>query len=427
MDTMERPEDIEIRSDDVQEILGDTPSWLIRWGVTSVFTMVILILAGTWFIEYPDTIPTDVVLTTEAPPARIISRSSGRVQLMVTDRARVKEGQVLGIVKNTAHTADMLAMINYLNSPDQGSKAFFEQLPDSLQLGEVLNGYQSLLMAIKEQQQYEALDRYRLQLAYLKKRLQKHQKLDTQLNHQQGIQRKEVQLAWNNFKRDSTLWSEGIESLLRYEASNAAYLQSERSFEQGAISITNNLMQIDELQSQLANLKLDEIENRRLLMATVGERLEQFKSQVENWKQQYLLVSPVEGNVTFTQYWQNGQFVNVNDEVMTVVPGKGTFEARARLRPAGSGKVKAGNKVIIRFHDYPEQEYGKVHGVVEYLSLVPRENNYIVNIRLSNGLMTSYQKELPFRQEMTGTAEIVTDDLKLIDKLFNNIRKLMSL
>ena len=38
---MEKKNDIELRSEEVQEVMGEIPSWIIRWGIT-LLTAVVL-------------------------------------------------------------------------------------------------------------------------------------------------------------------------------------------------------------------------------------------------------------------------------------------------------------------------------------------------------------------------------------------------
>jgi hypothetical protein len=58
--------------------------------------------------------------------------------------------------------------------------------------------------------------------------------------------------------------------------------------------------------------------------------------------------------------------------------------------------------------------------------LVPiTENNqrtYVLEVGFPNELKTTYNKTLVFSQEMTGLAEIITEDLRLIDRFLNPIR-----
>lgn len=67
-----------------------------------------------------------------------------------------------------------------------------------------------------------------------------------------------------------------------------------------------------------------------------------------------------------------------------------------------------------------------VEGEVAKISLIPDdEGNYYVDIVLPKGLKTSYNKTLPFDKELTGNADIVTQDLRLIERFFYQISKLL--
>jgi hypothetical protein len=46
----------------------------------------------------------------------------------------------------------------------------------------------------------------------------------------------------------------------------------------------------------------------------------------------------------------------------------------------------------------------------------------LIDVSLPNGLQTSYKKQIVFQQEMTGTADIVTEDLRLIERLLYQFR-----
>ena len=43
---------------------------------------------------------------------------------------------------------------------------------------------------------------------------------------------------------------------------------------------------------------------------------------------------------------------------------------------------------------------------------------------LPNGMQTNYGKDLPLTREMKGIAEIVTEDMRLIERLLTPLRKL---
>ena len=47
----EEDKDLELRSEEVKEIMGNPPSWIIRWGSTLAFGVVALLFFFAWFIK----------------------------------------------------------------------------------------------------------------------------------------------------------------------------------------------------------------------------------------------------------------------------------------------------------------------------------------------------------------------------------------
>ena len=41
--------EIELRSEEVQEVMGEIPPWILRWGITILFVIVMALLTGSWF------------------------------------------------------------------------------------------------------------------------------------------------------------------------------------------------------------------------------------------------------------------------------------------------------------------------------------------------------------------------------------------
>ena len=85
---MSEEKEIEIRSDEVQEILNHVPHSFIRWGITIIFITILLLLFSSWFIRYPDVIPGKAVISTTKTPIKLISKSNGLIHKLYA-----KEGQ----------------------------------------------------------------------------------------------------------------------------------------------------------------------------------------------------------------------------------------------------------------------------------------------------------------------------------------------
>ena len=65
--------------DEVEALMGNTPSWILRSGIGLVACMVLAFLFLAWRITFPDTVATKVTLVTEKPPIRIVSPTSGKI------------------------------------------------------------------------------------------------------------------------------------------------------------------------------------------------------------------------------------------------------------------------------------------------------------------------------------------------------------
>ena len=160
----------------------------------------------------------------------------------------------------------------------------------------------------------------------------------------------------------------------------------------------------------------------------LNETFLNLNAQINFWRNDYLLISPVEGTVTFTKFWSENQSVMKDEPVLSIVPFEtGDIVGRINLKMQRSGKVLTGQKVNIKLSGYPYLEYGMVRGIVETKSLVPAGDAYIIEVGLPSGLTTLYGRKLDFTQNMQGNAEIITDDdLRLLQRVINPFRYLAS-
>lgn len=114
----------------------------------------------------------------------------------------------------------------------------------------------------------------------------------------------------------------------------------------------------------------------------------------------------------------------VYNHKFTIIPTKNSsYIGKIKAPIRNSGKLKIGQKVNIKLVNYPSQEFGILNGIIKSMSQISDEQgNYLIDVSLPNKLITSYQKDLEFKQEMQGTAEIITEDLRLIERFFYQIR-----
>jgi multidrug efflux pump subunit AcrA (membrane-fusion protein) len=92
---------------------------------------------------------------------------------------------------------------------------------------------------------------------------------------------------------------------------------------------------------------------------------------------------------------------------------------------AKSGKVKTGLNANVRLDAFPYQQYGILRGSVQNIAAVPQKEEYQVEITMPNDLTASYGKKLPFKQEMQGSAHIITEDRRVVERLLDKFKDLI--
>ena len=150
------------------------------------------------------------------------------------------------------------------------------------------------------------------------------------------------------------------------------------------------------------------------------------KSKIEEWIQRYIIVSPEKGRVEFISFLQENQLLNAGQELFFIQPPETNYYAEMKAGQAGFGKIKNGQKVLLKLDGYPSPEFGYIEGNVAYISNFPNEkDSFIAKVNLPNGLMTNYKRSIYFRNNLSASAEVITDDRRLIDRLFSQVEKIV--
>lgn len=421
---------IEIRSSEVQEILGGVPSRMVRYGILIFMIVLALIIIFSFIFRYPDIIQSKIVVTTENPPATIVARSTGKIEeLLVTDNQKVEAGQIIALIQNPSDYNDVLKLKTVIDSV----QPFFDSLgftkvikfDKNLQLGTVQEFYSLFLTKYDELLVFVEQNYYPRMNESLKKQYKMSGVLYDRLWEKKNAVEEEYKIKLRNYERQKTLNAR--------EVISSADLESAESEMLGKKSELDGLRSdLAEAQMDMGNLEQKMIENDKLYYDQKNkyrsELLEAFnilKSEVSNWELTYLMRSPIRGVVTFNKFWSVNQNVTLGDKVFTIVPENvGQLVGKVELPIRGSGKVKPGLDVNVKFDNYPYMEYGLVRGTVKNVSLVPEDNFYMVEVGFPNGLVTNYNKSLELQNQLMGQSEIITENLKLIQRVFNPLKAL---
>ena len=320
MSVKQGKDDLNLRSDEVQEVLGSVPPWILRYGIAFLGVTFFILLLCCYFIKYPEVISTEVAITTMSPPIRVRAHQSGRIHyLLGQGRQIVSKGQVIGVMEDPASYEDVRTL--------------------------------KLLM-----------EKYRSGVC----------RIDT------------------------------VRQML-----------SSHSFTLGSIQLRH--IQLLKALSYDRNLETPEGQ-----LAIV-----ELWASLVDWEDRYLLTAPIHGIIDLEDYSRE-KVIEAGDIAFSVSPkDQGREYARAVLPVENSGKVKLGQRAILRLQSYPEEEFGTLEGYVRRISVSSKGDQYIVEIALPRGLVTTYGRRLSPERILVGTADIVTEELRLIERLLFPLRKLI--
>jgi len=419
----------ELRSEEVQDILTKVPHWMIRWGTVLIFVILFMLFFVSWFIKYPDVVNTEIVITTNIPPEKIVSKTSGRIEaILVKDKSIVEKNTTLAIIENTANYKDVFLLkkiVDEYNINDL-KKDFPFNLLKNTQLGEIESAYAVFQKDYQAQQLNENLHPFEVEnRAQISEKIQIKERLDI-LQQQKLLNESELQLQKNEIARFETLFNKGIISAQEMEAKKLGYLQAQKSYK-GLLSSISQLRSslIDNTKSS-QNSHINSTKEEVNLERGMAQSFYQLKKVIKDWELNYTLKSSVSGVVTFLQVWTENQTINTGDNVFSIIPdAKNGFVGKVKAPALNSGKIKVGQKVNIRLANFPDREFGVLYGKIQNISLVPdKDGNLLLDVALPNGLKTSYKKQILFQQEMKGSAEIVTEDLRLLERILYQFKSI---
>ena len=429
----DKRQEIELRSEEFNEVLSTVPAWIIRWGITMTACVVLMLLVGSAVFKYPDIISSTVTLTGTTPVSAVVARSSGKLQeLYVENNQKVKANALLAVIENPAKTEDIIRLKELLQQAESNLDTIALVPSGQLQLGSLQSLYSSYYLSMSEYRQFRELAYHLKKVDLVKVRIVKNEVYYTNMLKQKELSVAQAKIAHQQYARDSLLGVKGLVSKEAVEESYSRYLQSSLSAENMDRSLENLQIQLAQMKESLYDTEYQYLDQRNKLETQLRSLINQLRAEIDAWEINYALITPVDGEITLTQYWTNNQNVTAGNIVFNIVPtNQGEIIGKALLPTERSGKVRKGQKVNIRFSNYPDKEFGIVKGTVKNISLIPvvdgqNVKSYMVDIQLPNGLRTSYDKELPFLPEMEGQADIITEDISLLERFLMPIRKVIT-
>ncbi|UCA60134.1 HlyD family secretion protein [Chryseobacterium rhizoplanae] len=424
---------IELRSESVQDILTQPPHWMIRWGNTIILGILGMILLMSWFIKYPEFIPAPIIVTSQNPPEKIEARTNSKIEkIFIKDHQEVKKDELLMVLQSTANYKDVLKLKKLVDSiaPNQ-LQSFPLQEASQFKLGELQGDYNNFAKAFQDEKLFIKLQPYAPENLAANQSISEYQNRIATLRQQKNLELAKYELTKKNYQRSQELFNQGVIAAVELENEKIKFLQAQQNIENLNISLSQMEEGISNLNKTKSGASINTEKDKITYSSQTLQLFEQLRKSLKQWEQSYLIISSTNGVASFQQFFGENQFVKSGEPILSILPNnKQALVGRLSITSVNSGKVSEGQKVLIKLDNYRFQEYGIVEGKVLHVSLTPTSDDkgnyyYYVDIILPKGLKTSYNKNLPFDKELKGNAEIVTQDLRLIERFFYQIRKLL--
>ncbi|MGB0524561.1 MAG: HlyD family efflux transporter periplasmic adaptor subunit [Flammeovirgaceae bacterium] len=422
-----REEDVDIKSEEVREVLGNPPHWIIRSGILMIAVVTALVLAASYVVHYPDTLPTEVTIATETLPTSVKAKQSGKLtHLFVKEHQQVSKGEYLGILENTVVYQELVPVQAWFTNfwdklhKEQQIIAFYQGVTPNL--GTLQSSFANLKKACSDYQFYLSQAANQRKITQLNEQIRVQEQLGSSIERKIKVNHQTFALTEKQYQADKALHEEGVISEQEYDNAEKTYLNEKLTLANLGNERANQQLQVEGLKQQIVELEQQTTERRIQLIDAIRQAAISFQTQLTQWEESYVLKAAIDGKVSFYKFWTQNQEVQGGDEVMVIIPHSDDLFAYSYLEAANSGKVQEGQKVRIELADFPFQEFGYVYGVVTAKSDISRDGKYLLRIDMPNGLMTKYGEALPFSQEMTGTANIITEDLRLLERFFKGFR-----
>ena len=414
---------------EVKELISYKPHWIIRKGNIFFLLILLLLMALTLLVKYPDIIQGSVRLTAINPPKLLAARIDGKLEkLLVINEQEVRQGQIMAFMQSIGKYEQVLLLQKWINQAeifvmnDSLEILPAKPLPLLNELGELQSAYQDFQKSLNETLQILFNGYYQQKKKALQKDIRYLSYIEINAKEQQKLLEEDYSLQQTEYKANESLAKDKVIAPVELSHDRSKLIAKEEGLKQMSAQHINTDIAEHNKNKELLDLeKYITDQHHQFLYALFS-----LKSKVEEWIQKYAIVAPEAGKVLFTSFLQENQLLTTNQELFYVQPAGSKYYGELMASQSGLGKIKTGQKVLIRIESYPSNEFGWLAGTVNYISgIAGKQDSFLIKVDLPKGLQTNYNKTIFFRNNLLAKGEIITDNRKLFDRFLGQFRESM--
>ncbi|MBP6619605.1 MAG: HlyD family efflux transporter periplasmic adaptor subunit [Leadbetterella sp.] len=411
------------RSDLVKEVLEAPPSWLVKWGSTWTLLVVLMILAISWFVEYPDLVKGVVQITSEDIAKTVTAKKEGLLaEIYAKEGQIVKKNERIGLIESIADTKEIEKLKTYLIdiqsdiSKNGYSTSVLKEFND---LGEIQQDFQSFAQVFISKSNFDPDGVESEKKSILNRDLLEIEEIDNNLQKQIANYKNDFNLAKDEYANQLKLNKKGLISANELRLAESKVIAKKQQIDQTISSFNTNQLQKNQKKQEILSVRKGKVEQTSAFKQEVNKLLQ----AIENWEKIHYLIASTDGKLIYLKNIQINQQLKNGESLFYILPNSANAFGEMYVGQYNIGKIKVGQRVILKFDGYPYQEFGTMDAKIATISDIPIDSVYKIKVLLPNNELKSFNKNVKIKVGMTASGEIVTEDLRLIEKLFYEIRK----
>lgn|SRR5690606_2957960 len=413
----------DIHSEGLHEIISKPPSWLLKRGISFILLTLLLLFGMSAMIRYPEILTNNMRITTENAPKVIINNIPGKlVKIKVKEGEEVEAGEVLGYMESTANHEQVLQLLKLLteirNNPDVDIEKVSELTsPKNIKLGELQGAYYNFYQAYLSYQSVKeggiSLKRRRI----IEKEINNIHQQNLRMEQSFQLRSKEIELAKQEFERYKILAERKVISPMELQKQEALLLGKLQTLPQSENNILANQAASLVRSKELAELDNQIEEEKKRFVQSMNS----LTSEVETWKQRYVLSSASKGRIVYGSLLQENQYVGQSEELFYIYSENSNYFGEMHLPQRDFGKIKEGQDVLIKVRSYPYEEYGYIQGKIKTISDIPvRDSIFLSRVEIYRNPQDSLIK---LRPGTLADADVITNDQTILYRIWKNVIK----
>ncbi len=406
------------------------PGFFLRWGTSILFIFFVLIVLLAGFVPFNQVVKGTVTVTSKNPPAEIKVKRTGKISaLHYSQGDSLAAGDIIALLESMADPRDVIYLKEKLEKglPATSSlESMIAEFPSDLKLGasiqpvyhKFLEEYQKVIFEnsfnTNEVMEAQFQDDIRNEVSILKSK-----------EEEIALLEKVLSVSMKNLNRHRKLHSKGVISRADLEKVELEHAEKERQYailKQQVLLLNSEKSRTTSNLAILRNTGFNKISQNK---AEINFARQNLLNSIRDWENDYCIKSPIEGQLSYNEVWNQYQNVEEGEVVFTVVPfNRSKYLGKCIVPAKNAGQIEKGQKVFLKLENYPYRQWGMIEASVNSISQVPSRDlipAYVIYLDVEN-LTTSYGKELVFNQELIGSAEILLEEVTLFERIFYQFR-----